>query len=96
MSEQAEQYSIEWFRWMAVNNPKWLGTQAFELWRHYMAIEAKLEAMDRLDRQGLDYAIKLQRLIEAFARGGPLPYPELWHHKMLLDLSEAQQEQEDE
>ena len=48
MSEQAEQYSVEWFRWMAINNPKWLGTQALKLWRHYMVLEAKLEAMERL------------------------------------------------
>ena len=56
MSEQAEQYSVKWFRWMAVNNPSWLGTQALKLWDHYTTLEARLEAMERL----LQTAIRLE------------------------------------
>ena len=47
---EPEQYSIEWFREMNADNPKWLGTQAFKLWEHYVALEAKLEAMERAGR----------------------------------------------
>lgn len=41
----SEEYSIEWYRWLYVNNPKWLGTQALKLWEHYAVLEAKLEAI---------------------------------------------------
>lgn len=45
MSEQPVQYSVEWFRWMYLNNPKWLGTQALKLWEHYAVLEAKLDEL---------------------------------------------------
>ena len=41
MSEQSNEYSVEWFRWMYINNPKWLGTRALRLWEHYAALEAE-------------------------------------------------------
>ena len=48
MSEQSNEYSVEWFRWMYINNPKWLGTQALRLWEHYAALEIELEAIERI------------------------------------------------
>lgn len=45
MSEQSNEYSVEWFRWMSINNPKWLGTQALRLWEHYAALEVKRDEL---------------------------------------------------
>ena len=50
-------------------------------WR--AAREAEAEKKDAMYREQIEYSIKLQRLIERFCRGDPLPYPELHHSQML-------------
>jgi hypothetical protein len=52
-------------------------------------IEIDTREMERLrtaHESQAEYAIKLQRLIEAHAHGRPLPYPELHHSKMLAAM----------
>ena len=61
--------------------------------REHKLLEERLEGMEKEWHRASSYSIKLQQIIEAFAHGRPLPHPELWHHKMLLDLAVAQEGQ---
>ncbi len=40
----------------------------------------------------MEYSIQLQRLIERFCAGDPLPYPDLHHHKLLAKLRGSSEE----
>jgi hypothetical protein len=39
--------SVEWYREQYAHNPNSIGVWAARLWEHYVALEAKLEAMGR-------------------------------------------------
>jgi hypothetical protein len=45
---EMEEYSIEWFKWIYINNNKWLGTQAKELLKHYIQLEDENEKLREL------------------------------------------------
>jgi hypothetical protein len=49
------------------------------------AREAEAEKKDAMYREQIAYSVKLHRLIEAFCHGDALPYPELYHSKMLTE-----------
>jgi len=48
--------------------------------------ESDAQRFERLYGEQLNYGIKLQRIIEAFARGDELPYPDLHHHRILAEI----------
>ena len=81
-----EQFGIEWYRWRYMNNPTWLGTQALKLWEHYAALEAKLEAMDRV-KMHLDIVMRLTTKDEVWQ------YVSLDAPAILEALAAAQQEE---
>lgn len=51
-----------------------------------VAVADEIERLQAASEAQVQYAIKLQRLIEAYSRGRELPYPELHHHRMLAAL----------
>lgn len=40
-----KEYSVEWFKEIYKDNPKWLGTQARKLLGHYLELEKDLETV---------------------------------------------------
>jgi hypothetical protein len=49
-----EEYSIEWFKEVARDNPEWLGEQARHLFIHYQNLEIKIAMLRQILRWALD------------------------------------------
>ena len=61
-----------------------------KMWAAWEALKAENERLadahnlqKRLKDESVEYSVKLQRLIERYCHGDPLPYPELHHSQML-------------
>ena len=72
-------------RRMGMVNDMPTGQTFYDEHAEFVKIKHELATQRAIKEQQEDYAIKLQRVIEAFCRGDELPYSELHHTRLLAD-----------